>query len=114
MFLVFMLHLYLLSTWEMWWGGGGFGYRLLSDSYPCLVLITIVVFQYFLAVKARYARLFLVSTFTLLGLFSIFVHSYQGLYNVSTEKWNSKLKPEGNEEYLFSWADAQFLARSGK
>jgi hypothetical protein len=112
MFLGFVLHLYLLSTWEMWWGGGGFGYRLLSDSYPYLVFITIVVFQYFLAVRARSIRRCLVSIFALLGIFSIYVHSYQGLYNVDTEKWNSKLKPEGNEEYLFSWAHAQFLAKS--
>jgi len=113
MLMGFILHLYLLSTWGMWWGGGGFGYRLLTDSYPYLVLITIIVFQCFLTVKTRYRRWGLISVFAMLGVFSVYVHSYQGLYNIYTERWNSRLKPKGNEEYLFSWAHPQFLAKSG-
>ena len=109
----FILHLYLVSTWKMWWGGGGFGYRLLTDSYPYLVLITIIIFQCFLTVKTRYRRWGLISVFALLGVFSLYVHSYQGLYNINTDRWNHRLKPEGNEEYLFSWAHPQFLAKLG-
>lgn len=112
MFTGFVFHLYLLSTWELWWGGGGFGNRLLSDSYPSLVFITIIVFQYFVAIKSRFGRCFLFSLFTLLGLFSIYVHSYQGLYNENTYNWNRYLNLEDKKEYLFSWSHAQFLAKS--
>lgn len=55
-FISFVLHLVLLSKWKMWWGGGGFGNRLLTDSYPSLVFITIIVFQCILAMKARVIR----------------------------------------------------------
>jgi hypothetical protein len=55
----------------------------------------------------------LVSIFALLGVISVYAHSYQGLYNFNTEKWNSNLKPGGNKDYLFSWAEPQFLAKPG-
>lgn len=96
----------------MWWGGGGFGNRLLTDSYPSLVFITIIVFQCILAMKARAIRRGLIILFVLLGIFSIFVHSYQGLYNIYTERWNSGLKATDNEGYIFSWSGPQFLANS--
>lgn len=111
-FMSFILHLILLSKWKMWWGGGGFGNRLLTDSYPSLVFMTLIVFQCLLAVKARVIRRGLIMLFVLLGLFSLFVHSYQGLYNIYTERWNSGLKSTDIEEYIFSWSGPQILANS--
>ena len=43
----FMLHIFLISCWGMWWGGGSFGYRLLTDVLPALVLISILVVKQF-------------------------------------------------------------------
>jgi len=112
MFAGFVFHLCLLSTWRMWWGGGGFGNRLLSDSYPALVFIILISFQYFIAMKSRFGRYFLCSLFTLLGLFSIYVNTIQGLYNEKTQNWNRMLHPEEEKSYLFNWSNAQFLGKS--
>jgi hypothetical protein len=40
-----VLDLLLVSRWPMWWGGGGFGSRLLVESFPAWVVLTGLVWS---------------------------------------------------------------------
>jgi hypothetical protein len=106
----FVFHFLFLCTWAMWYGGGSFGYRLLTDSYPSLVFLTLLVIQCILAIKTQVWRWISVSFFTLLSLFSIFVHTHQGLYNPYTEQWNWSVSKNETEDLLLNWRYPQFLA----
>ena len=41
---------------------------------------------------------------------AILFHTYQGLYNGSTVKWNESPNIDQRPEYLFDWRHPQFLA----
>ena len=106
----FVFHFLFLCAWAMWYGGGSFGYRLLTDSYPNLVFLTLLVLQCILAIKTQIWRWISVSFFTLLSLFSIFIHTHQGLYNPYTERWNWLVSKNKTEDLLFNWRYPQLLA----
>lgn len=106
----FIIHTLFVSSWKTWWGGGSYGPRLLLDGYPFLVLMTMLIFRHFLAIKKQILQRAVISLFFLLGIFSIYMNAYQGLFNPYTEKWNYILKQKGNEKILFDWSYPQFLA----
>jgi hypothetical protein len=103
-----ILHFLLMSRWAMWWGGGGYGSRLMVDSLPGWVVLTALAAQALgesrNKVLARAANI----SFVLLSACAIFIHSVQGLYNPATFDWNiaSALRPVT----MFEWQHAQFLA----
>ena len=92
-----------------WWSGFSFGPRIQLDFWPGLILLTIIIWPRFLA--GRYGRIRLVG-FTFLALFAIWIHSYQGLFNIQTTRWNGILPPtiDQEPELAFDWSFPQIGA----
>jgi hypothetical protein len=63
------LLLLLVGSWHMWWGGWSFGYRLLLDAAPALIVLSAYGYEHVAATMAR-GRLIFVATVAL----AVFVH----------------------------------------
>ena len=85
-----------------WWGGWSYGPRLLLDWWPGLVLLVFMQWPRLSGGRTGQGRLVL---FVLLGLVAIWIHSYQGLFNVQTSRWNGAIPPNIDEHpgIAFSW-----------
>jgi hypothetical protein len=102
-----LLHVILVSSFPIWWGGFSFGPRLLTDAVPWFVLLTII------GLKAALPRLRgpeFVAGALLLAL-SIGING-RGATSEATAMWN--VRPASVDEHperLWDWRDPQFLAR---
>jgi hypothetical protein len=104
-----VLDLLLVSRWSIWWGGGSFGSRLLVESLPGCVILTAVVWEQMSALGKTIVP-FALSFGMLFGV-SIFINSYQGLYNWSTWEWNGMRHSLGRDpKNNYDWRYPQFLA----
>ena len=110
----FGLLVLLVASTRNWWGGYSFGPRLLTDSLPALILLTILLWQIMRQTASQHAQYSAAAAFILLGIFSAYIHSYQGLFNWQTTRWNGALPPsvDYHPEYIFNWRYPQFLASS--
>ncbi|MCH7823171.1 MAG: hypothetical protein IH849_00080 [Acidobacteria bacterium] len=91
----------------LWWGAWSFGNRLFADALPALILLTIGVFKAALDTLAPPSQRRATVAFVVLGGVAIFIHSYQGLYNVYPFLWSQ----DGTYvDHLFDWQHPQFLA----
>ncbi|MFN2167358.1 MAG: hypothetical protein ACK2U9_13970, partial [Anaerolineae bacterium] len=111
----FGLALLVASTMTKWWGGWSFGSRILTEGLPAVVLLTALLWQDVAKESSHRGRRAMVAGYLALGLMSIFVNSYQGLFNRSTAAWNGTMLPDVDWEpsYLFDWRYPQFLATPG-
>lgn len=95
-----------LSRWTMWWGGGCYGPRLLTDVLPGLFLLTL---------RAWPVRRPTGVTWVGVGLLvcavasSTYVHVAQGLYNPWTLAWNAHPSVDTEPWARWSWRFPQFL-----
>lgn len=115
----FAFHVWLASRATRWWGGWSFGPRVLTDAFPALVLITILLWHVAAPQLSRPARRLSAGTFLALGVVAIFVHVGQGLYNKPAQSWNALLQPlpqpgETGLGELFDWQYAQVLMSSDR
>ncbi|MCA9988645.1 MAG: hypothetical protein KDE59_30270, partial [Anaerolineales bacterium] len=92
-----------------WWGGWSYGPRLLLDWWPGLALLVFLLWPRLSGGRTGHYR---VALFTVLGLVAIWIHSYQGLFNVQTGRWNGAIPPNIDEhpEIAFSWRYPQIGA----
>ncbi|MFT5193393.1 MAG: hypothetical protein ACI9EW_000995 [Cellvibrionaceae bacterium] len=97
----------VVSQFPHWWGGYSFGPRLLTDSLPAVVLLTALLAA---TVQTTPGRKWWVASFALTGLFSIWIHSGQGLFNVNTTMWNVTPSIDEDPDILFDWHTPQFFA----
>ncbi len=106
----FVFHWLAGSNFPQWWGGWCFGARLLLDALPALLLLSLLVWKQ--VIERASARVYGIAMVCLLPLigFSIFVHTFQGLYNPYTAIWNASPNIDQYPEYLFDWQHPQFLA----
>ena len=101
------------STAVSWWAGYSYGPRILTETVLALALLSVIMWR---EAKERLSPLWnrvFVVLFLILGAAGIFIHSYQGLYNVNTAGWNEKFVPVPSNieiEPLFDWRYPQFLA----
>lgn len=105
-----LFHLFTISIWPCWWGGGSFGPRLLTDIIPAFLLLTILIWRHIsikMSIRIRKVAMCLFISFSLI---SIFINTYQGLYNICTAQSNSFPNVDLYPEYLFNWKYPQFLA----
>lgn len=89
-----------------WWGGHAFGPRLMTDIMPawlCLAVVAISTLKHKL-------RLYLYAILLITGVWSIAIHTVQGLYNPATYQWNISPNIDINRHYLNDWRYPQFLA----
>jgi hypothetical protein len=111
----FGLHIIISSAAVDWWGGYSFGPRLLTETVLALVLLMVILWR---EAKRRLSPQWyktIVASFLVLGAAGIFIHSYQGLYNINTAGWNEKFVPLPTPpivglDNLFDWRYPQFLA----
>ena len=99
----------------LWWGGWGFGSRLMTDVLPAFLLLALLV-----AASARQnlsdgAWRAAVAAFGALALVAVLINSGQGLYNPATLAWNRWPMPggpgeAGEEALMLDWRYPQFLA----
>ena len=101
------LHWITVSSYVNWWGGWSFGNRFFADALPALILLTIGVIKAALGALAQPGQRRATAAFVALGGVAIFIHSYQGLYNVYPFLWSQ----DGTYvDHLFDWQHPQFLA----
>ncbi len=110
-----VLDLAALSRWANWWGGWSFGSRLLLDTMPALLLLTLLVWSDAQTHWSPATRRLIAATFLLLAAFGIFINTSQGLYNPWTRDWNVWYRAGENagtryEVYMLDWRYPHFLA----
>jgi hypothetical protein len=106
----FFLHLLLLVNCK-WWGGHGYGPRLVVDSFPALTLITFILWQKGGLYPGGAGKHAMVLAYLVFGALAIWINVNQGLYNVWGRYWNSY--PDINsapETIALNWKYPQFLA----
>jgi uncharacterized membrane protein len=94
----------LISQYPHWWAGWSYGPRLMTDVLPAifiLIIITILKLDFF---KPTTLILLVV-----LSSFSIYINTFQGLFNDYTRLWNAEPNIDEHPEYLFDWRFPQFL-----
>jgi len=105
---ILALHWLLISSFETWWGGHGYGPRFMTDVMPIIVFFLVPVWE-----KARQAcrqrRYALPGLVTALVAASFWVH-FQGATRWACYEW-STLPVELNQsiERLWDWRDPAFL-----
>ena len=105
-----ILHLIAISLFPHWWGGFGFGNRLMADAFPALALLTVLVCNRVIQLKPPRLYRVIATSFIILSAASVFINTYEGLYNVNTIAWNAAPNIDQHPQYLFDWRYPQFLA----
>lgn len=106
-----LLALVVAST-RNWWGGYSFGPRLLTDALPAWGLLTILLWHTMQQTATTRMQYGAAAAFIILGLFSGYIHSYQGTFSWQAVRWNGSLPPmvDQHPETIFDWRYPQFLA----
>lgn len=97
-------HLLSISQFPHWWAGWSFGSRLMVDALPGLY---VGLFSS-LAVMQQWKRT-IYTPLLICGALSIYVNTYQGLFNPYGVGWNVDPNIDQHPEYLFDWHYPQFL-----
>lgn len=106
------LHVAVVSRHADWWGGWSYGPRLLSDSLPAWFLLVVLSAAWLgERIQTPAPRRALAALGAATVLFSVGVHSVQGLFNRATVAWNDRPNVyEAPLEKLFDATNPQFLA----
>lgn len=110
------LHMLVLLRGTQWWGGDSFGPRILTELMLALFLLTLLGWQRLRQQKTTHLRRGFAAAYLLLGLFGIWLHTVQGLYNYNTALWNVVASHQPVPPFteplgdLFSWQYPQFAA----
>jgi hypothetical protein len=105
---VIALHWLLVSSHAPWWGGYGYGPRLMTDVVPWLVLLGAIGLAARLRDSTRPSRFGVASAMLLLAL-SIALNGIGAISRAATE-WNDHQSEPDFEERLWRFDDAPFLA----
>ena len=106
----FVLHLLVVARFPHWWGGAGYGPRLLAEVLPALVVIAVFVWRWLCSTQSLFAQQAASMLYSLLTALAIFINTGQGLFNTATSDWNANPNIDQRPEYLFDWRYPQFLA----
>lgn len=100
------LHFVILVRASSWWGGASFGPRLLVDVMPALFWLTVQTWRE-MGSRPRRFILFLAVP---LVLWSIYLNSYQGLFNRYLGQWETELGNQPGGVGFFDWRYPPFAA----
>ncbi|MGE3517641.1 MAG: hypothetical protein AB7J63_01700 [Vicinamibacterales bacterium] len=101
----------VVATQTNWWGGWGFGPRLLTEAVPGLALLGLMGWQA-AATRARWRLGWVVALALAWG---VAIHIGQGLYFRAAYDWNDRPNiDEAPEYYRNNWRFPQFLATSAR
>ncbi len=104
------LHWIVISSFPHWWGGYAFGSRLCAEAIPGFLIIWLAIWKQLTKMDRPVVRFVSLIVFCLLGTVSIFINTYQGLFNNDTITWNWNPNIDQNPSYLFDWRFPQFMA----
>ncbi|MEE9613927.1 MAG: glycosyltransferase family 39 protein [Thermodesulfobacteriota bacterium] len=99
-----LLHLITISKFPMWWGGHSYGPRLMLDILPAIYVILVIIYSEIDKKSKAFNIVIAVAV-----AFSIYVNTYQGLFNLNTARWNAEPSIDQYPEYLWDWKYPQFL-----
>ncbi|EQA45538.1 dolichyl-phosphate-mannose-protein mannosyltransferase [Leptospira broomii serovar Hurstbridge str. 5399] len=109
LFLICMaLHLILLSSFDMWWGGHSIGPRLLTETIPFFLWFTLKgVLQLSEHIRSNKA----VRTFWLIACLLSFIFHFRASADLGPTIWNrSPQSIDANPSRVWDWHDPQFLS----
>lgn len=99
-----MIHLIIVSRFPTWWAGYSFGARFMLDVLPAFFIWSV------LYLKANGIKPIPVKLFLLIAIpISIFINSYQGLYNRYSELWNGSPSVDKYNQFIFDWSYPPFM-----
>ncbi len=105
---IFVLHLALISSFETWWGGDGYGPRFMTDILPMIVWFLIPVWQQ-AADGFRERRYALGAAFAVLAVASFWINE-QGATKWACYEWSTVPVEINDSQYrLWDWHDPAFL-----
>ncbi len=112
---VALCHLLVVASFPIWWGGEGYGPRLMTDTVPWLILVALAAIQGW--GRARSDRptnttrvrvevaLVVVLSLAALGINGV------GAWSAATNEWNwTPVSVDQDPSRVWDWDDAQFLA----
>lgn len=105
-----LLHTIVIARSPMPWGGWSYGPRFYAETIPGLALVLLLVARYLGELPVFFHR-WLPRTFLVFTLFGLYVHTYKGIYDLSTFGWNGT--PAIDEfwpDTRWNWRYPQFLA----
>lgn len=108
-------HLLVVASFPIWWGGEGYGPRLMTDAVPWLILVALVAVDGW--VRARSSRPSLRPRFRIeasaagvLLTAALMMHA-SGALSAKTNEWNwTPVSVDNDPSRVWDWGDAQFLA----
>jgi hypothetical protein len=108
-------HLLVVASFSIWWGGEGYGPRLMADAVPWLIVIALAAVQGWGMARSKNparitrfqleAALLVVLSLAALGLNGV------GAWSAATNEWNwTPVSVDQEPARVWDWGDAQFLA----
>lgn len=107
------LHLLIVSRFPYWWGGYGFGSRLLVDVLPGVFVFSCVAAAAVCGSSRRWKLLGLLALVPAAAA-GIWINSVQGVFNSATATWNASPNIDRFPGYAFDWRLPQFLATDAR
>jgi hypothetical protein len=102
----------MTASWAAWWGGGSYGPRLLLDTVPWFVVLTILGVKAFLEDQwlTMPERAAVTSIGLLLLTISVAMNAVGAMSVAAAISWNSNPSIDANPERVWDWEHPQFLA----
>src|SRR5439155_1466242 len=104
------LHMIVICLNPNFWGGSSYGNRLFADAVPGLIIWSLMVWRCILKLRSSHWREVATSLLTVFTIFTVFVHTSQGLYNPYTADWIQNIDADDNRRLIFDGKHPQFLA----
>lgn len=99
-----VVHWIVISRFPHWWAGWSYGPRLMTDVLPGFYLLLVLTVK-----RMELSRPLPLGALLVLGALSIYINTFQGLFNEYTPRWNAQPDIDQHPEYLFDWRYPQFL-----
>jgi hypothetical protein len=109
-------HLLIVASFPMWWGGHGYGPRLMTDALPWLVLVALVSVRAWVGADPAPSRtnprrfILEAAAAVALTLAALIIHG-AGALSESTNAWNwTPVNVDQQPSRVWDWRDPQFLS----
>ena len=99
-----------ISGWFMWWGGGGFGNRLIVETMPGWIFLSAVFWPLFWNESSIGLRKSIRIILPVLAVITFWMHVIQGGNNQKTVTWFQHPNKDANPEYFWNPRFPQWLA----
>jgi hypothetical protein len=110
---VFFAHWLLISAFAHWWGGYGYGARLMTDVVPWIVLLGAIGLSAALAAGPGALNALERRVMGALVVASIAINGI-GAISKGAAEWNEAQQRPGFEQKLWDWRDPQWLHRPAR